>query len=66
MKVFRNCLRDQDSRVRALALKELYEISREILLGFKDEIEGMLSAPDMKVKQEAIKILKKIRTGPGI
>jgi len=66
VKVFRNCLRDQDSRVRALALKELYEISREILLGFKDEIEDMLSDPDMKVKKEAIKILKKIRTGPGI
>ena len=65
VKVFRNCLRDQDSRVRALALKKLCEISREVLLGFKDEIEGMLSDPDMKVKQEAIKILKKIRTGPG-
>jgi len=64
--IFRNCLRDQDSRVRALALKDLYEISREVLLGFKDEIEGMLSDPDMKVKQEAIKILKKIRTGPGV
>lgn len=66
VKVFRNCLRDQDSRVRALALKELHEISREVLFGFKDEIEGMLSDPDMKVKQEAIKILKKIRTGTGI
>ena len=66
VKVFRNCLRDQDSRVRALALKKLCEISREALLGLKDEIEGMLSDPDMKVKQEAIKILKKIRTGPGI
>lgn len=66
VKVFRNCLRDHDSRVRTLALKDLCEISREVLLGFKDEIEGMLSDPDMKVKQEAIKILKKIRTGPGI
>jgi HEAT repeat protein len=66
VRVFRNCLRDQNSRVRALALKKLYEISREVLLGFKDEIEGMLSDPDMKVKQEAIKILKKIRTGPGM
>jgi len=47
-------------------LKELYEIRTEILLGFKDEIEDMLSDPDMKVKKEAIKILKKIRTGPGI
>ena len=66
VKVFRNCLRDQDARVRTLALKDLCEISREVLLGFKDEIEGMLSDPDMKVKQEAIKILKKIKTGPGI
>jgi HEAT repeat protein len=66
VKVFRKCLRDQDSRVRALALKDLHEISREVLLGFKAEIEGMLSDPDMKVKQEAIKILKKIRTGPGV
>jgi len=58
--VYRRCLRDKDTRIRALALKELNEANREDLLGFKDEIEEMLSEPDMKVKQAAINILKRL------
>lgn len=60
IQVFRKCLRDRDLRIRALALKGLSEVSREDLLGFKKEIEAMLSDPDMEVKQGAIKILKRI------
>ena len=58
--VYRRCLRDKDTRIRALALRELNEANREDLLGFKDEIEEMLSEPDMKVKQAAINILKRL------
>ena len=58
--VYRRCLRDKDPRIRALALKELNEANREDLLGFKEEIEEMLSEPDMKVKQAAINILKRL------
>jgi HEAT repeat protein len=58
--VYRRCLRDKDTRIRSLALKELNEANREDLLGFKDEIEEMLSEPDMKVKQAAINILKRL------
>jgi len=58
--VYRRCLKDNDTRIRALALRELNEANREDLLGFKDEIEEMLSEPDMKVKQAAINILKRL------
>ena len=58
--VYRRCLRDKDTRIRALALRELNEVNREDLLGLKEEIEEMLSEPDMKVKQTAINILKRL------
>jgi len=58
--VYRRCLRDKDTRIRALALRELNEANREDLCGFKEEIEEMLSEPDMKVKQAAINILKRL------
>jgi len=58
--VYRRCLKDKNIRIRALALRELNEANREDLLGFKDEIEEMLSEPDMKVKQAAINILKRL------
>jgi HEAT repeat protein len=58
--IYRRCLRDKDTRIRALALRELNEVNREDLLGFKEEIEEMLSEPDMKVKQAVINILKRL------
>jgi len=58
--VYRKYLKDKNTRIRALALRELNEANREDLLGFKDEIEEMLSEPDMKVKQAAINILKRL------
>jgi hypothetical protein len=58
--VYRKCLRDKDTRIRALALRELNEVNREDLLGLKEEIEEMLSEPDMKVKQATINILKRL------
>jgi HEAT repeat protein len=58
--VYRRCLRDKDTRIRALALRELNGVNREDLLGFKEEIEEMLSEPDMKVKQAVINILKRL------
>jgi HEAT repeat protein len=58
--VYRKCLSDKDLRIRALALKHLDELSSEDLLGFKKEIEAMLSDPNMEVKKAALKILKKL------
>lgn len=58
--VYRKCLSDRCPRIRALALKELDEVNREDLFEFKEEIENMLSDPDMGVKQAAMKILKKL------
>jgi hypothetical protein len=58
--VYRRCLRDKDTRIRALALRELNEANREDLLGLKEEMEEMMSEPGMKVKQAAINILKRL------
>jgi len=43
-----------------LALKELNEVSKEDLVGFKEQIQDMLSDPDMKVKRAVITISKKL------
>jgi HEAT repeat protein len=58
--VYRTCLRDKDSRIRALALRELNEVNRDDLLSLREDIEAMLSEPDMKVKQAAINLLKRL------
>ena len=58
--VYRRCLKDKNIRIRALALRELNEANRDDLLGFKEEIEKLLSEPDMKVKQAAMNILKRL------
>ena len=58
--VYRKCLRDKDHRIRALSLKQLSEVSSEDLLGLKEEIQQMLSDPNMEVKKGAMEILKKL------
>jgi len=58
--VYRRCLRDKDPRIRALALRELGEVSREDLLGLRNEIKDMLSDSHMEIKQAALKILKRL------
>jgi len=57
---YRKCLKDKDPRIRALALKELNEVSTKDLLELRSELRDMLSDPDMEVKQAAIKLLKKL------
>ena len=58
--VYRRCLRDKDPRIRALALRELGEVSREDLLGLRNEIKDMLLDSHMEIKQAALKILKRL------
>jgi len=57
---YRRCLNDEVPHIRALALERLYEVGRDDLLSFKEEIENMLSDPNMEVKRAAIKILKRL------
>lgn len=57
---YRKYLCDNDSRIRTLALRELNEVGRDDLLGFEEEIQDMLSDPDMDVKKAAMKLLKKL------
>ena len=58
--VYRKCLRDKDHRIRALSLKQLSEVGSEDLLELKEEIQQMLSDPDMEVKKGAMEILKRL------
>ena len=58
---YRACLRDKDSRIRVLALKRLSEVSGKDLTGLGEQIQEMLSDPDMEVKTAALKVLKEIR-----
>jgi len=60
--VYRKCLKDKDSRIRELALKRLAEQSgKNVLESLRAKIEPLLNDPNMKVKKEALKILRKNR-----
>jgi HEAT repeat protein len=59
MGVYHKCLSDSNPRIRALALKCLDEVSPAMLSNFKTKIKEMLSDPEIKIKQTAIKIMKK-------
>jgi HEAT repeat protein len=61
--VYRKCLKDEDGRIRELALKRLAEEAGEsVLKSLRAEIEPLLDDPDMKVKRAALKILRKDRS----
>ena len=60
---YAKCLRDRDPRIRALALERLDELTGEELLGLRQEIEGMISDPDMGVKKAVLKVAKKFPAG---
>ncbi len=56
--VYRRCLKDQDGRIRELALKQLAEEPTEsVLKSLRAEIETLIDDPDMKVKRAVMKIL---------
>jgi HEAT repeat protein len=54
------CLKDREPRIRELALKNLAELDAADLTGLETEIRNLVSDPEMKVKQAAVKVLKKI------
>jgi HEAT repeat protein len=60
VEIYRNCLKDKSPRVRGLALKKISELASGDLNSLKADIQEMLSDPDMKVKQIAVKVLKKL------
>lgn len=59
LSVYQKCLRDDDERIRLLALRRLGEEHGEVLRVVRGEIEGMLEDPDMSVKRVALEILKR-------
>lgn len=62
VEVYRKCLKDEDARIRELALKRLAEEAGDsVVQTLRAEIEALLDDPGMKVKKAALKILRKIR-----
>ena len=61
LKVYRKCLKDEDNRIRKLALERLDEENASRWLELKEEIEALLHDPHMEVKRAAMNILKKMR-----
>lgn len=60
LEVYRRLLKDQDKRIRRLAIKRLAEDAADAAAqSFPTEIEALLEDPDMKVKRTALKILAK-------
>ena len=60
LNVYRNCLNDEDSRIRELALKRLAEgAGKNALESLRAEIEPLLNDPNMDVKKAAVEILRK-------
>lgn len=62
LEVYRKCLKDEDPRIRRLALNRLAEEGGSGLLNLKGEIEALIDDPNMEVKKAALetfKILKK-------
>lgn len=61
VELYRKRLADQDSRIRALALKRLADEAAEtVLQSLRAEVDDLLNDPDMEVKRAAVTILKKI------
>jgi HEAT repeat protein len=58
--VYRKCMKDNDPKIRELALHELAALSPSELAPLRGEIEAGLNDPDMAVKRAAIEFLKKI------
>jgi len=58
--VYRKCLRDDNCRVRELALKRLITEAEECVLhSLGTEIEALLDDPNMQIKRAVLKILRK-------
>jgi HEAT repeat protein len=64
VELYRECLRDKDGRIRELALKRIAEEAGEgVLESVRDDVKPLLDDPDMKIKNAALKILKKSKDG---
>jgi hypothetical protein len=61
VEVYRKCLRDNDQRIRKLALEMLSENSGSLLPEMREEISVLVDDPDMEIKRLAMNILKKLK-----
>ena len=60
LEVYRRCLKDEDGRIRELALKRLAEQGGEsVLESLRGEIEPLLKDSDINVRKAALKMLEK-------
>lgn len=58
--LYRKCLQDRDARIREQALSDLEELDLDRLTSLEGEIRPLLKDVEPKVRQAAIKLLKKI------
>lgn len=64
VEVYRECLREKDSRIRKLALNRISEeTAKSVLESLQEDVEPLLDDPDMKIKSAVLKILNKIKDG---
>jgi HEAT repeat protein len=63
--LYRNCLQDRNPRIREQVLSELEELGPSRLASLEDEIRPLLKDAEPKVRQAAIKLLKKIDRPPS-
>ncbi len=54
------CLLDEDSRLRLLALERLAELKRDTLVRYKNKIRAMFSDPDSEIQATAKKIMYRL------
>lgn len=60
IEVYRKCLKDENPRVRELALRRLGEEGGENVSGLLQEIKALVDDPHMEVKRAALEALKRI------
>lgn len=60
LETYHRCLRDRSPRIRELALRELLEAEPAAIADFRPTIEALLQDPEMKIKQAALQLLRKL------
>jgi HEAT repeat protein len=66
LEVYQKCLKDEDPRIRRLALNRLAEEGGSGLLNLKAEIEALIEDPNMEVKKAALETLRMLRKNKSI
>ncbi|HHP7233130.1 MAG TPA: HEAT repeat domain-containing protein [Desulfobacterales bacterium] len=58
--IYHRCLQDRSARIRELALREFLQAEPADIAPFRADIEALLEDPQMKIKQAALQVLRKL------